>query len=299
MVAGMTPATVKGGFVRAVLATGYDIEGRWDAKVLRAKVAGIQSKILASVASPSSLSNSTNASSASDPLSGKNSSSPHTKPLASSTSRSSPDRSTAFAKSSTSRPLISHSYHPVDWWSRRWPSFVRRLPSTRAPTLCFPSLIAATARVDHTKETAGILTVQSELGEPIHEVANRGVKLWKGFDDTVFKMPKEKQLWGVATWVDPSVTLQAIDFVVSKNASTKSPVSFNRAPPPRSSSKGSWSLIPMPPTQCLLSEDELYVPTIDQRPGRKSVPLILTSDAAFEVWFKKVCFVMLGHRGPH
>ena len=41
--------------------------------------------------------------------------------------------------------------------------------------------------------TGGILTVQSELGEPIHKVATRAVKLWKEFDDTVFKLPKEKR----------------------------------------------------------------------------------------------------------
>ena len=46
------------------------------------------------------------------------------------------------------------------------------------------------------KPTGGILTVWSELGEPIHKVAMRAVKLWKEFDDTVFKLPKEKwELW--------------------------------------------------------------------------------------------------------
>ena len=39
-------------------------------------------------------------------------------------------------------------------------------------------------------------TVRSELGEPIHKVAMRAVKLWKEFNDTVFKMLKEKGvLW--------------------------------------------------------------------------------------------------------
>lgn len=37
------------------------------------------------------------------------------------------------------------------------------------------------------------MTVRSELGEPIHKVATRGVKLWKDFDDTVFALPKEKR----------------------------------------------------------------------------------------------------------
>jgi fatty acid synthase subunit alpha len=49
----------------------------------------------------------------------------------------------------------------------------------------------------YAKPTGGILTVRSELGEPIHKVATRGVKLWKEFDDTVFKLPKEKR----AVWL--------------------------------------------------------------------------------------------------
>ena len=46
------------------------------------------------------------------------------------------------------------------------------------------------------RPTGGILTVRSELGEPIHKVATRGVKLWREFDDTVFALPREKrQAW--------------------------------------------------------------------------------------------------------
>jgi fatty acid synthase subunit alpha len=64
-------------------------------------------------------------------------------------------------------------------------------------------LIVAATGVDdgawegtYTKPTGGILTVRSELGEPIHKVATRAVKLWKDFDDTVFKLPKGKrELW--------------------------------------------------------------------------------------------------------
>ena len=42
-------------------------------------------------------------------------------------------------------------------------------------------------------ETGGILMVQSELGEPIHKIAT---KLWKEFDETVFKLAKDKrQAW--------------------------------------------------------------------------------------------------------
>ncbi|KAK2463415.1 hypothetical protein APHAL10511_004501 [Amanita phalloides] len=61
-------------------------------------------------------------------------------------------------------------------------------------------LIVASTGVDDIKwegtydrPTGGILTVKSELGEPIHKVANRAVKLWKEFDDSVFKLPKEKR----------------------------------------------------------------------------------------------------------
>ncbi|KAI0077780.1 fatty acid synthase [Panus rudis PR-1116 ss-1] len=49
----------------------------------------------------------------------------------------------------------------------------------------------------YNKETGGILTVRSELGEPIHKIATRAVKLWKEFDNTVFNLPKEKR----AAWL--------------------------------------------------------------------------------------------------
>jgi len=59
----------------------------------------------------------------------------------------------------------------------------------------------------YTKETGGILTVRSELGEPIHKIATRGVKLWKEFDNTVFNTPKDKR----ATWLQENR-----DYVVEK-----------------------------------------------------------------------------------
>ncbi|CAO3634037.1 unnamed protein product [Cunninghamella blakesleeana] len=40
----------------------------------------------------------------------------------------------------------------------------------------------------------GIMTVRSELGEPIHKVATRGVKLWKELDETIFNLPRDKRL---------------------------------------------------------------------------------------------------------
>ncbi|KAG0203436.1 3-oxoacyl-[acyl-carrier-protein] synthase [Mortierella sp. GBA30] len=41
--------------------------------------------------------------------------------------------------------------------------------------------------------TGGVMTVRSELGEPIHKIATRGVKLWKEMDDTIFALPKDKR----------------------------------------------------------------------------------------------------------
>ncbi|KAJ7769033.1 fatty acid synthase, partial [Mycena olivaceomarginata] len=46
----------------------------------------------------------------------------------------------------------------------------------------------------YAKPTGGILTVKSESGSRSTRFATRGVKLWKEFDDTVFKLPKEKRV---------------------------------------------------------------------------------------------------------
>lgn len=42
------------------------------------------------------------------------------------------------------------------------------------------------------KPAGGIITVRSEMGEPIHKLATRGVMLWKELDDTIFSLPKNK-----------------------------------------------------------------------------------------------------------
>ncbi|KAI8628002.1 enoyl reductase domain of FAS1 [Xylariaceae sp. FL1651] len=39
----------------------------------------------------------------------------------------------------------------------------------------------------------GVLTVTSEMGQPIHKLATRGVRLWKDMDDTIFSLPKPEQ----------------------------------------------------------------------------------------------------------
>ena len=60
-----------------------------------------------------------------------------------------------------------------------------------------PGVVDAQWEGTYDKETGGILTVRSELGEPIHKIATRGVALWKEFDNTVFAMPKDKR----AAWL--------------------------------------------------------------------------------------------------
>lgn len=47
------------------------------------------------------------------------------------------------------------------------------------------------------KPTGGIITVRSEMGEPIHKIATRGVMFWKEMDDTIFNLPKNKLLEGI------------------------------------------------------------------------------------------------------
>ncbi|CAI4590099.1 BCE_3a_G0032390.mRNA.1.CDS.1 [Saccharomyces cerevisiae] len=65
------------------------------------------------------------------------------------------------------------------------------------------------------KPTGGIVTVRSEMGEPIHKIATRGVMLWKEFDETIFNLPKNKLV----------PTLQAKrDYIISRlNADFQKP----------------------------------------------------------------------------
>ena len=39
------------------------------------------------------------------------------------------------------------------------------------------------------KDTGGVITVCSKVGEPIHKVNNRALMLWKEYDDSVLKLP--------------------------------------------------------------------------------------------------------------
>ncbi|RYP69141.1 hypothetical protein DL771_006235 [Monosporascus sp. 5C6A] len=39
----------------------------------------------------------------------------------------------------------------------------------------------------------GVLTVTSEMGQPIHKLATRGVRFWKEMDDTIFSLPRAER----------------------------------------------------------------------------------------------------------
>ena len=43
-------------------------------------------------------------------------------------------------------------------------------------------------------ESGGVMTVQSEMGQPIHKIATRGVRLWAELDKRVFNLPKNKRM---------------------------------------------------------------------------------------------------------
>jgi fatty acid synthase subunit beta len=61
-------------------------------------------------------------------------------------------------------------------------------------------LIVATPGIEHEAQweqsydgnAGGVVNVLSELGEPIHNVATRGVMLWRQFDKEFFSLPKDK-----------------------------------------------------------------------------------------------------------
>ncbi|KAF8753393.1 fatty acid synthase [Rhizoctonia solani] len=191
-------------------------------------------------------------------------------------------------------------------------------------------LIVAAAGVDdskwegtYAKETGGILTVQSELGEPIHKVATRGVKLWKEFDDTVFKLPKEKRAAWLAQNKDMVIEKLNKDFAkpwfaqkgdgrvvgdiadmtyeeVVRRMVRLIALRRRRRPPfrihievfyeldvPQKFLDEFFNTYPLASEQLLSAEDKAYFLAISQRPGQKPVPFIPILDASFEVWFKK------------
>ena len=71
-------------------------------------------------------------------------------------------------------------------------------PSVKQLIVEAPGVDDAEWEGTYDRPTGGILTVRSELGEPIHKIATRAVKLWREFDDTVFAQPRDKR----AAWLE-------------------------------------------------------------------------------------------------
>ncbi|KAG6574452.1 putative fatty acid synthase subunit alpha [Phytophthora cinnamomi] len=67
----------------------------------------------------------------------------------------------------------------------------------------------------YTGVVGGVVTVTSELGEPIHVVANRCALLWKEFDDKYFSIPREQ--------VELALRLNKKDIITRLNADYQKP----------------------------------------------------------------------------
>ncbi|KAF4131937.1 4'-phosphopantetheinyl transferase domain-containing protein [Phytophthora infestans] len=67
----------------------------------------------------------------------------------------------------------------------------------------------------YTGEIGGVITVTSELGEPIHVVANRCTLLWKEFDDKYFSIPRDQ--------VELALRLNKKDIITRLNADYQKP----------------------------------------------------------------------------
>ncbi|POM61756.1 Fatty acid synthase subunit alpha, partial [Phytophthora palmivora] len=67
----------------------------------------------------------------------------------------------------------------------------------------------------YTGAVGGVITVTSELGEPIHVVANRCALLWKEFDDKYFSIPREQ--------VELALRLNKKDIIKRLNADFQKP----------------------------------------------------------------------------
>ncbi|VEU23428.1 DEKNAAC104691 [Brettanomyces naardenensis] len=67
-------------------------------------------------------------------------------------------------------------------------------PAAKEAIAACPGVPDSEWEATYNKPTGGILTVKSEMGEPIHKIATRAVIFWKEMDDTVFSLPKPKML---------------------------------------------------------------------------------------------------------
>ncbi|KAI0409869.1 sterigmatocystin biosynthesis fatty acid synthase subunit beta [Xylaria palmicola] len=60
--------------------------------------------------------------------------------------------------------------------------------------------------------SGGVVTVTSEMGQPIHKLATRGVRLWKDLDDTIFSLPKPERKPALLKRKDEIIRRLNVDF---------------------------------------------------------------------------------------
>jgi fatty acid synthase subunit alpha, fungi type len=94
--------------------------------------------------------------------------------------------------------LKQFSVEPMSFNGSLFGSHVVAKEAHTSPSL--KDLIVAVSDVQwegtYVKDTGGVITVHSELGEPIHKVNNHALKLWKEYDDPVFKLTHKKhRVW--------------------------------------------------------------------------------------------------------
>ena len=67
-------------------------------------------------------------------------------------------------------------------------------PDVKNAIVNAPGVPDAQWEKSYKSSTGGVITVKSEMGEPIHKVATRGVQLWAEFDRTLFSLKKPELL---------------------------------------------------------------------------------------------------------
>ncbi|BFZ59217.1 beta subunit of fatty acid synthetase [Saitoella coloradoensis] len=100
----------------------------------------------------------------------------------------------------TGQWAIDYNHPPMPFDGVLFASRVMTAKEAKTSTGAKQAIVDAPGLVDSEWEktykgpAGGVITVRSELGEPIHKLATRGIVFWKEMDDTIFNLPKEKRV---------------------------------------------------------------------------------------------------------
>ncbi|KAK8054546.1 fatty acid synthase subunit beta, partial [Apiospora phragmitis] len=156
----------------------------------------------------------------------------------------------------------------------------------------------------------GVLTVTSEMGQSIHKVATRGVRLSREMDDTIFSLPKSERKAALRKrkdeivrrlnadfakpchqqrWVDVSYRDLFAEFATRSLERQGSPVTFDPSllSEPEVLVAELTRLCPGIAEQLLHPEDVRFFSQSCKKRGRKPVNFIVAFDDDFEQSFKK------------